>query len=103
MNNITGAIKHLIIINVILFVGPQFMKLDFSNLLALHFPKNEHFGIWQYITHMFMHGSFGGGEFGVSKKPVGPYKKPPQMPIFATHAMFTTWVPAGGGRCKWSL
>jgi membrane associated rhomboid family serine protease len=35
------------------------MKLDFSNLLALHFPKNEHFGIWQYITHMFMHGSFG--------------------------------------------
>ena len=59
MNNITGAIKHLIIINVILFVGPQFMKLDFSNLLALHFPKNEHFGIWQYITHMFMHGSFG--------------------------------------------
>ena len=59
MNNITGAIKHLIIINIILFVGPQFMKLDFSNLLALHFPKNEHFGIWQYITHMFMHGSFG--------------------------------------------
>ena len=59
MNNITGAIKHLIIINVILFVGPQFLKLDFSNLLALHFPKNEHFGIWQYITHMFMHGSFG--------------------------------------------
>jgi len=59
MNNITDAIKHLIIINVILFVGPQFLKLDFSNLLALHFPKNEHFGIWQYITHMFMHGSFG--------------------------------------------
>ena len=59
MNNITGAIKHLIIINIIFFVGPQFMKLDFSNLLALHFPKNEHFGIWQYITHMFMHGSFG--------------------------------------------
>ena len=49
MNNITGAIKHLIIINVILFVGPQFMKLDFSNLLALHFPKNEHFGIWNYL------------------------------------------------------
>ena len=29
MNNITDAIKHLIIINVILFVGPQFLKLDF--------------------------------------------------------------------------
>ncbi|MDG2151210.1 MAG: rhomboid family intramembrane serine protease [Polaribacter sp.] len=59
MNNITDAIKHLIIINVILFVAPQFLKLDFSNILALHFPKNEHFGIWQYVTHMFMHGGFG--------------------------------------------
>jgi membrane associated rhomboid family serine protease len=27
-------------------------------MLALHFPENEHFGFWQYITHMFMHGSF---------------------------------------------
>jgi membrane associated rhomboid family serine protease len=27
-------------------------------MLALHFPENEHFGFWQYITHMFMHASF---------------------------------------------
>ncbi|MEO9569963.1 MAG: rhomboid family intramembrane serine protease [Polaribacter sp.] len=58
-NKLTDAIKHLIIINVIVFVAPQLLKLDFSNMLALHYPKNEHFGIWQYITHMFMHGSFG--------------------------------------------
>lgn len=58
MNKLTDAIKHLIIINVILFVAPQLLKLDFTNVLALHFPKNEHFGIWQYITHMFMHGGF---------------------------------------------
>jgi len=58
-NKLTDAIKHLVIINVILFVAPQLLKLDFSNILALHFPKNEHFGIWQYVTHMFMHGSFG--------------------------------------------
>jgi len=57
-NRLTDAIKHLIIINVILFVAPQLLKLDFTNILALHFPENEHFGIWQYITHMFMHGSF---------------------------------------------
>ena len=59
MNKLTDAIKHLIIINVIVFVAPQLLKLDFTNILALHFPKNEHFGIWQYVTHMFMHGSFG--------------------------------------------
>jgi membrane associated rhomboid family serine protease len=58
MNNLTDAIKHLIIINVIVFVAPQLLQLDFTNMLALHFPKNEHFGFWQYVTHMFMHGSF---------------------------------------------
>ena len=58
MNRLTDAIKHLIIINVIVFVAPQLLKLDFTNILALHFPKNEHFGLWQYVTHMFMHGSF---------------------------------------------
>ncbi len=58
MNKLTDAIKHLIIINVIVFLVPQFLKLDFTNMLALHFPKNEHFGIWQYISHLFMHGSF---------------------------------------------
>jgi membrane associated rhomboid family serine protease len=57
MNKLTDGIKHLIIINVILFVAPQLLQLDFTNMLALHFPKNEHFGIWQYVTHMFMHGS----------------------------------------------
>jgi membrane associated rhomboid family serine protease len=58
MNRLTDAIKHIIIINVILFVAPQLLKLDLTNIFALHFPKNEHFGLWQYITHMFMHGSF---------------------------------------------
>ncbi|AUC84498.1 rhomboid family intramembrane serine protease [Polaribacter sp. ALD11] len=57
MGKLTDGIKHLIIINVILFVAPQLLQLDVTNILALHFPKNEHFGIWQYITHMFMHGS----------------------------------------------
>lgn len=58
MNRLTDAIKHLIIINIIVFVAPQLLQLDFTNILALHFPKNEHFGFWQYATHMFMHGSF---------------------------------------------
>ena len=59
MNKLTNAIKHIIIINIILFVVPQLLQLDLTNMLALHFPKNEHFGFWQYITHMFMHGSIG--------------------------------------------
>lgn len=58
MGKLTEGIKHLIIINVIFFIAPQLLQLDFTNILALHFPKNEHFGIWQYVSHMFMHGSF---------------------------------------------
>ena len=58
MNRLTDAIKHLIIINAILFIAPQLLKLDFTNILALHYPENDHFGFWQYVTHMFMHGSF---------------------------------------------
>ena len=57
MQKLTDAIKHLIIINVILFFGPQLLKMDVTNIFALHFPQNEHFGVWQYVTHMFMHGS----------------------------------------------
>ena len=58
MGRITEAIKHLIIINAILFIAPQFLTLDFTNILALFFPENNHFGFWQYVSHMFMHGSF---------------------------------------------
>jgi len=57
MGKITDAIKHLIIVNVILFFLPQLLKMDLTNILALHLPKNEHFGFWQYVSHIFMHGS----------------------------------------------
>lgn len=56
---LTDTIKHLIIINVIMFVVPQLLNMDLSNIFALHFPKNEHYGIWQYVTSVFMHGSTG--------------------------------------------
>ncbi|WP_457610285.1 rhomboid family intramembrane serine protease [Lutibacter sp.] len=59
MGRITEAVKHLIIINVIFFIAPQLMpSLGLQNLFALHFPMNSNFGIWQILTHMFMHGGF---------------------------------------------
>lgn len=57
MGKLTDAIKHLIIINVIMYFAPQFLNLDLTNIFALHYPQNEHFGVWQYVTHTFMHGS----------------------------------------------
>jgi membrane associated rhomboid family serine protease len=59
MGRITEVIKHLIILNVLFFIAPQFLKgLDFGNLFALYFPKNPNFGFWQYLSHIFMHGGF---------------------------------------------
>lgn len=58
MGRLTEAIKHLIILNVILFASRYFLSgIDLGNWLALYFPKNDNFGYWQFVSHMFMHGS----------------------------------------------
>lgn len=58
MSRITDTVKHLIIINVIVFIGAQIVgdgKLLYE-LFSMFFPKNSEFKPWQIITHMFMHG-----------------------------------------------
>ena len=55
MMNMTDMVKHLLIINIIFFVG-SFMVPNSSELLALHYFESDKFRIWQPITHMFMHG-----------------------------------------------
>jgi len=56
MGRITDAVKHLIILNVIFFAGSSIIGPQLSNWLALYFPGSPNFGIWQFVTHMFMHG-----------------------------------------------
>jgi len=58
MNRITETVKHLIIINVLMFIGTLFVGNGqlFYEWFALYFPKNDAFQPWQIITHMFMHG-----------------------------------------------
>jgi len=58
MRGITDTVKHLLIINVIMFIGTMAIGDGelFYNWFAMHFPKNEAFQPWQVITHMFMHG-----------------------------------------------
>lgn len=57
MRNIPDIVKQLIVINVLIFIGSQFVGTLAYDVLALHYPKNDLFGIWQILTHMFMHGS----------------------------------------------
>ena len=58
MRGITDTVKHLLIINIIMFVGTMAIGNGelFYRLFALYFPKNDLFQPWQIITHMFMHG-----------------------------------------------
>ncbi len=55
---ITPVVKQLLIINILFFVGAQFVPMA-DDLLALHYPESNHFRVWQLITHMFMHGGMG--------------------------------------------
>ncbi len=59
MIGLTNSVKHLLIINVIMFVGTLAIGngQTFFTYFALYFPKNDLFQPWQIITHMFMHGS----------------------------------------------
>jgi len=59
MMRISDTVKHLIIINVIMFIGTMVVGNGngelFFNWFAMHFPKNELFKPWQVVTYMFMH------------------------------------------------
>ena len=60
MLRISPTVKHLLILNVIVFAGTYLMGNEelFYRLLALFYPMSDHFGFWQILSHMFMHGNF---------------------------------------------
>ncbi|EDP94530.1 rhomboid family intramembrane serine protease [Kordia algicida OT-1] len=58
MMRITDTVKHLIIINVIVWAATMILLergIDLVQLLALYFPENPNFKFWQPVTSMFMH------------------------------------------------
>ena len=58
MMRITDTVKHLIIINVLLWIATMILAdrgIGLIQYLGLYFPENNSFGIWQPITSMFMH------------------------------------------------
>lgn len=78
MNRITDTVKHLLIINVLVYIGSMLIGNpesdtmlslinERSNLfadwgryrLAMFFPTSEYFKPFQIVTHMFMHGNVG--------------------------------------------
>ena len=58
IRGITDTVKHLIIINVVMFIGTLVIGNgeSFYQWFSLYFPANDLFRPWQIFTHMFMHG-----------------------------------------------
>lgn len=56
-------VKNLLIINGLMFVAQIVAEKSFGisleDLLGLHYPLSMDFKPWQFITYMFLHGSFG--------------------------------------------
>lgn len=55
------VVKNLLIINGLTFVATLVLEsrgIGLTNLLGLHFLTSEQFRPYQFVTHMFMHGSF---------------------------------------------
>lgn len=57
MIKLTDVVKHLLIINVIVFVAFFLLFPQYKDMLSLYFPKSEQFQPFQLVSHMFMHGS----------------------------------------------
>ena len=59
MMNMPPVTKNLIIINVLFFLAKlvaQRYGVDLDSLLGLHFFLAPDFGLYQFVTYMFMHG-----------------------------------------------
>lgn len=56
------VVKNLLIINTLMFLATllasKSFHIDLDNTLGLHYPPSMAFKPWQFITYMFMHGSF---------------------------------------------
>ena len=57
MQRITEVVKHLLIINVILFIAFYYVMREYWQMTFLYFPLSEAFQPFQLVSHMFMHGS----------------------------------------------
>ena len=57
MERISDVVKHLLIINILMFFGTNLLGEGIRMSLALYFPTSEYFRPYQLVTHMFMHGN----------------------------------------------
>ncbi|MDR0544885.1 MAG: rhomboid family intramembrane serine protease [Odoribacteraceae bacterium] len=57
LQSITPAVKVILAINIGIFLLINIVgeHIDLVQLLGMHLPGADHFGVYQYVTHMFTH------------------------------------------------
>lgn len=58
MNQITHVVKHLLVINILMFVVTELIFPSWKGSLAMYYPGSEQFQPIQLVTHFFMHGGW---------------------------------------------
>jgi membrane associated rhomboid family serine protease len=59
MGRITEVVKHLLLINVIMFLATRLIMPNSWRVLAMFYPASDYFQPFQLVTHMFMHADIG--------------------------------------------
>lgn len=55
MMKMTDTVKQLLIINIIFYIGSNYVGDVAYNMFSMYYPENPNFKFWQPITSMFMH------------------------------------------------
>ncbi len=58
LSNMPTAIRHIIVINVLVMIMTYLNENFMYEHFALFYPTSQFFRWWQPVTHMFMHGGF---------------------------------------------
>lgn len=56
--NTPKVTRNLIIINIIVYIATLLSRDMMISTFSLFYPTSRYFHIWQFVTYMFMHGSF---------------------------------------------
>ena len=58
MRNLTPIVRNILILNLIVFFGSRLLGFDAVDKLGLRYIYSEQFKAYQFLSHLFVHGSF---------------------------------------------
>ena len=58
MSHVPSAVKHIILINVLVMIMCYLKSTFMYETFAMYFPASPLFQVWQPVTYLFMHGDF---------------------------------------------